>query len=79
MKVSSQSATTSGTLGKMGEARTQNSEREKKAKKIRQRIEESPDPIWKRCCGTQKKAGGETSCPLKNVRIIKEGTGMYST
>ena len=26
----------------------------------------------------QKKAGGETSCPLKNVRIIKKGTGIYS-
>jgi hypothetical protein len=26
----------------------------------------------------QSKQGGETNCPLKNVRIIKQGTGCYS-
>lgn len=26
----------------------------------------------------QRKQGGETNCPLKNVRIIKQGTGCYS-
>lgn len=26
----------------------------------------------------RKKQGGRTSCPLKNVRIIKKGTGIYS-
>lgn len=26
---------------------------------------------------TRKKPGGETSCPLKNVRVIKKSTGTY--
>lgn len=36
-----------------------------------------PDPEGKDMV-MQKKPGGESNCPLKNVRIIKKSTGMYS-
>lgn len=36
-----------------------------------------PDPAGKDVV-VQKKSGGETNCPLKNVRVIKKSTGTYS-
>lgn len=72
---SSQSTTTSGTLGKTGESGL----RILKGKRKRKKLESHrgiPDPSGKDVV-VQKKPGGETSCPLKNVRIIKQGTGEY--
>ena len=72
---SSQSTTTSGTLGKTGESGL----RILKGKRKRKKLESHrgiPDPAGKDVV-VQKKPGGETSCPLRNVRIIKQGTGEY--
>lgn len=73
---SSQSTTTSGTLGKMGEVGLRILKGKRKRKKL-DTHRGIPDPNGKDVV-LQKKAGGETSCPLKNVRIIKKGTGIYS-
>lgn len=72
---SSQFATTSGTLGKIGESGLRILKGKRKRKKL-DNHRGIPDPIG-RDIVTQKKSGGETNCPLKNVRIIKKGTGMY--
>lgn len=71
----SQFATTSGTLGKIGESGLRILKGKRKRKKL-DNHRGIADPIG-RDIVTQKKSGGETNCPLKNVRIIKEGTGMY--
>lgn len=73
---SSQSTTTSGTLGKTGEAGLRILKGKRKRKKI-DAHRGIPDPSGKDVV-VQKKPGGETSCALKNVRIIKKGTGIYS-
>ena len=73
---SSQSTTTSGTLGKTGEAGLRILKGKRKRKKL-DAHRGIPDPSGKDVV-VQKKPGGETSCPLKNVRIIKKGTGIYS-
>lgn len=67
---SSQSTTTSGTLGKMGEAGLRILKGKRKQKKIRY-ARGIPDPNGKDVV-VQKKAGGETSCPLKNVQHYKK-------
>lgn len=64
------------TLGKMGEAGLRILKGKRKRKKLDMH-RGIPDPNGKDVV-VQKKAGGETSCPLKNVRIIKKGTGIYS-
>ena len=72
---SSQSTTTSGTLGKTGESGL----RILKGKRKRKKLESHrgvQDPEGKDVV-VQKKPGGETNCPLRNVRIIKQGTGVY--
>ena len=71
----SQSTSTSGTLGKTGESGL----RILKGKRKRKKIDSHrgiPDSEGKDVV-VQKKSGGETSCPLKNVRIIKKGYGVY--
>lgn len=73
---SSQSTTTSGTLGKTGETGLRILKGKRKRKKI-DAHRGIPDPSGKDVV-VQKKPGGETSCALKNVRIIKKGTGIYS-
>ena len=73
---SSQSTTTSGTLGKTGEAGLRILKGKRKRKKL-DAHRGIPDPSGKDVV-IQKKPGGETSCPLKNVRVIKKGTGIYS-
>lgn len=73
---SSQSPSTKGTLGKTGEVGL----RLLKGKRKRKKLDSHrgvPDPSGKDVI-TQRKPGGETSCPLKNVRVIKKGTGIYS-
>lgn len=72
----SQSVTTSGVLGKIGEAGF----RIPKGKRKRKKLDEHrgiPDSSGKDVV-TQKKPGGETNCPLINVRIIKKDTRIYS-
>jgi hypothetical protein len=71
----SEAESTSGTLGVAGEPGL----RILKGKRKRKKIEEhrgTPDTNGKDIV-TQKKTGGETNCPLKNVRIIKRNTGTY--
>lgn len=62
-------------LEKMGEVGLRILKGKKKTKKIRYA---SRNPGQGKDIVLQKKADGETSCPLKNVRIIKKGTGIYS-
>lgn len=72
----SQSVTTSGTLGKIGEAGL----RVLKGKRKRKKLEKHrgiPDSSGKDVV-VQKQLGGETSCPLKKIRIIKKSAGVYS-
>lgn len=72
----SESTSTKGTLGPVGDPGL----RILKGKRKRKKIDSHrglPDPEGKDVV-SQKKKGGESNCPLKNVRIIKNGTGVYS-
>lgn len=72
---SSEATSTRGTLGTTGEPGL----RILKGKRKRKNIDKhrgTPDTKGKDIV-TQKKVGGETNCPLKNVRIIKQNTGTY--
>lgn len=73
---SSQSTNIRGTLGKTGDSGLRILKGKRKRKKIdsHRGISDSDG----RDIVVQKKSGGENSCPLKNVRIIKNGVGMYS-
>lgn len=73
---SSQSITTSGKLGKVGEAGLRILKGKRKRKKL-DTHRGIPDQNGKDVV-FQKQPGGETSCPLKNVRIIKKGIGIYA-
>lgn len=71
----SPSTTIKGTLGKTGETGL----RILKGKRKRKKLDSHrgiPDPKGNDAV-TQRKSGGETNCPLKNVRIIKKGNGIY--
>lgn len=73
---STESTSTKGTLGPTGDLGL----RILKGKRKRKKLDSHrglPDPEGKDVV-TQKKPGGESNCPLKNVRIIKKSTGMYS-
>lgn len=73
---STESTSTKGTLGPTGDPGL----RILKGKRKRKKLDSHrglPDPEGKDVV-TQKKPGGESNCPLKNVRIIKKSTGMYS-
>ncbi len=73
---STESTSTKGTLGSTGDPGL----RILKGKRKRKKLDSHrglPDPEGKDVV-TQKKPGGESNCPLKNVRIIKKSTGMYS-
>ena len=72
---SSQASDTNGTLGKTGELGL----RILKGKRRRKKLDTHrgiPNPDGKDIVA-QRKLGGESSCPLKNVRIIKKNIGMY--
>lgn len=72
----SKSTSTRGTLGSTGEAGIRILKGKRKRKKIDSHrgtpSSEGKDIV------VQKKPGGESSCPLKSVRVIKRGTGTYS-
>lgn len=70
------SAKTEGTLGNTGESGLRILKGKRKRKK-RDSHRGIPDPAGKDIVA-QKKPGGETSCPLNNVRVIKKSTGTYS-
>lgn len=73
---SAESTSTKGTLGSIGDPGL----RILKGKRKRKKLDSHrglPDPEGKDMV-MQKKPGGESNCPLKNVRIIKKSTGMYS-
>lgn len=72
----SSQSTTSGTLGKTGEVGLRILKGKRKRKKLDTHRGIS-DPNGKDVV-VRKQPGGETSCPLKNVRIIKKGTGIYA-
>lgn len=72
----SASAKTKGTLGNTGESGLRILKGKRKRKK-RVSHRGMPDPAGKDVVA-QKKSGGETSCPLKNVRFIKKSIGTYS-
>ena len=72
---SSQASNTSGTLGKTGEAGLRILKGKRKRKKL-DTHRGIPNPNGKDMVA-QRKLGGESSCPLKNVRIIKKNIGMY--
>lgn len=65
-----------GTLGKDGESGIRILKGQRKRKNT-ERHRGLPDPEGKDIV-TQKISGGETNCPLKNVRIIKRGDGKYT-
>lgn len=67
---------TTGTLGKEGEPGLRILKGQRKRKKI-EKHKGVPDPEGKDVV-TQRKTGGESNCPLKNVRIIKQGGGNYT-
>lgn len=67
---------TTGTLGKEGEPALRILKGQRKRKKI-EKHKGVPDSSGKDIV-TQRISGGETSCPLKNVRIIKQGGGKYT-
>lgn len=71
----SASTTTTGTLGKTGESGLRILKGKRKRKKL-ESYRGISDPKG-RDIVVQKKPGGETSCPLKNVRVIKKSTGIY--
>lgn len=73
---SSESTSTRGTLGTTGEPGL----RILKGKRKRKMLDSHrgiPDAQGKDIV-VQKKPGGESNCPLKNVRVIKRNTGTYS-
>lgn len=73
---SKDSSTVKGTLGPVGNPGI----RMLKGKRHRRKIDPhrgTPDPQGKDVV-ILRKNGGEKYCPLKNVRIIKRGTGTYS-
>jgi hypothetical protein len=73
---SSESTNIRGTLGAVGEPGL----RILKGKRKRKKLESHrgiPDPEGKDVV-IQKKSGGESNCPLKDVRIIKRSIGTYS-
>lgn len=72
----SQFTTTSGTLGKTGEAGLRILKGKRKRKKL-EKHRGIPDSGGKDVV-VQKQLGGETSCALKNIRIIKKSAGVYS-
>ncbi len=72
----SEAETTQGKLGRNGEPGF----RLLKGKRKRKKIDSHrgiPNPNGEDVV-MQRKPGGETSCPLKNVRIIKKNTGTYA-
>lgn len=72
----SESTSTRGTLGTIGEPGL----RLLKGKRKRKKLDSHrglPDPEGKDVV-SQKNTGGESNCPLKNIRIIKKNTGVYS-
>lgn len=71
----SESTTTKGTLGNTGEPGFRVLKGKRKRKKLDSHRGIS-DPKGKDVV-TRKKPGGETSCPLVNVRVIKKSTGTY--
>lgn len=73
---SSDDTDTTGTIGPAGDAALRLLKGKRKRKK-KDTHRGTPDPKGKDVV-TEKKPGGETNCPLKNVRIIKQGTGSYS-
>ncbi len=73
---STESTSTKGTLGPTGDPGLRILKGKRKRKKL-DLHRGLPDPEGKDVV-TQKKPGGESNCPLKNVRIIKKSTGMYS-
>lgn len=73
---SSESTSTKGTLGPTGDPGLRILKGKRKRKKLNSH-RGTPDPEGKDVV-VEKKPGGETNCPLKNVRIIKQGTGSYS-
>lgn len=72
----SESTSTRGILGPTGEVGVRILKGKRKRKKIDSHrgipSSEGKDIV------VQKKPGGESNCPLKNVRVIKRGTGTYS-
>lgn len=72
----SESTKTKGTLGNTGEPGLRILKGTRKRKKLDSH-RGIPDPAGKDVV-VQKKSGGETNCPLKNVRVIKKSTGTYS-
>jgi len=73
---SSESTSTRGILGPMGEPGVRILKGKRKRKKIDSHRgtsdSEGKDIV------VQKKLGGESNCPLKNVRVIKRSVGTYS-
>lgn len=73
---SNESIRTRGTLGSVGEPgiRVLKGKRKRKTLELHRGIPDSEgmDIV------SQKKRGGESNCPLKNVRVIKKKTGIYS-
>lgn len=67
---------TTGTLGPIGDSGLRILKGKRKRKKLDSH-RGKPDPEGKDVV-VEKKPGGETNCPLKNVRIIKQGTGTYT-
>lgn len=67
---------TTGTLGSTGDSGLRILKGKRKRKKLDSH-RGKPDPEGKDVV-IEKKPGGETNCPLKNVRIIKQGTGTYT-
>lgn len=67
---------TIGTLGPTGGSGLRILKGKRKRKKLDSH-RGKPDPEGKDVVA-EKRPGGETNCPLKNVRIIKHGTGTYT-
>ena len=67
---------TKGTLGPTGSPGLRILKGKRKRKKLDSH-RGKPDPDGTDIV-TEQKTGGETNCPLKNVRIIKQGIGNYS-
>lgn len=73
---SSESTSTKGTLGPTGESGVRILKGKRKRKKL-DSYRGIPDSKGKDVV-VQKQSGGESNCPLKNVRVIKRSTGTYS-
>ena len=72
----SETTSTKGTLGSTGNPGLRILKGKRKRKKLDSH-RGTPTPEGKDLVFEQK-SGGETNCPLKNVRIIKQATGTYS-